>query len=112
MAGLLVVLVVVGTIIWVAVDAPKREWPNGSSTASWVIGCVLLWIVVFPIYLYKRSKTSPRRSVSAPIAQDVAYRECPHCKESMRRDALVCPHCRRESRAWQWHEGHWWVSVE
>src|ERR1700694_4841088 len=25
------------------------------------------------------------------------YRECPHCKEQMRSDALVCPHCRLRS---------------
>ncbi len=24
------------------------------------------------------------------------YRECPHCRERMRREASVCPHCRRD----------------
>ena len=37
-----------------------------------------------------------------------AVRECPHCKEAMRRDASVCPHCRRDSDAWRYWEGHWW----
>jgi hypothetical protein len=36
-------------------------------------------------------------------------RECPHCKEQMRRDASVCPQCRRESAAWTFHDGYWWV---
>jgi predicted amidophosphoribosyltransferase len=36
-------------------------------------------------------------------------RECPSCKELMRRDAGVCPHCRRESQAWVLHDGHWWA---
>jgi ribosomal protein L7/L12 len=36
-------------------------------------------------------------------------RECPHCKEPMRRDASVCPHCRRESRAWTYRDGRWWT---
>jgi hypothetical protein len=33
-------------------------------------------------------------------AEDTMYRECPHCKERMRRDANVCPQCRHESPAW------------
>jgi hypothetical protein len=36
-------------------------------------------------------------------------RECPHCKEPMRRDASVCPHCRRESTAWEYREERWWA---
>ncbi len=37
-----------------------------------------------------------------------AVRECPYCKEAMRRDASVCPHCRRDSDAWRYWEGRWW----
>ena len=36
-------------------------------------------------------------------------RECPWCKEAMRRDASVCPHCQRESEPWTFHEGFWWA---
>jgi hypothetical protein len=39
-------------------------------------------------------------------------RECPHCKEPMRRDASVCPHCRRESPAWEYRDERWWASSE
>jgi hypothetical protein len=117
--GLIVVLVVIGTTIWVGIDASQRVWPKGQNgTASWVVGCLLLWIVVFPWYLSKRNKvplkSAPVASIVAPGAahsslpvQAQAYRECPHCKESMRRDASVCPHCRTESAAWRWHEGRW-----
>ena len=45
---------------------------------------------------------------SVPPPGPQAVRECPHCKESMRRDAGVCPHCRRESEPWQFWEGRWW----
>lgn len=41
-----------------------------------------------------------------------SIRECPHCKELMRRDAGVCPHCRRESPAWTFNEGRWWLQSE
>jgi hypothetical protein len=39
------------------------------------------------------------------------HRECPHCKEQMRRDASVCPHCQRDSDAWRLYEGRWWAQV-
>ena len=40
------------------------------------------------------------------------HRECPDCKEDMRRDASVCPHCRRESQAWTQNEGFWWKPAD
>jgi hypothetical protein len=111
--GVIVFLVVVGTTIWVGVDASQREWKKGQNgTTSWVIGCLLLWIIVFPWYLSKRG-SAPRKD--APVGRPgelpvsaAIYRECPHCKEQMRRDAGVCPRCRFESPAWRMHEGRWW----
>jgi len=55
----LVLLVMLGTTIWVGVDAAARDLSRSSfarSTAMWVFGCLALWIVVFPIYLVQRSK--------------------------------------------------------
>jgi hypothetical protein len=43
-----------------------------------------------------------------PVTGATATRECPHCKETMRRDASVCPHCQRESKPWTFHDGRWW----
>ena len=40
------------------------------------------------------------------------HRECPHCKEQMRRDASVCPHCQRDSEAWTFNEGYWWYQAD
>jgi hypothetical protein len=48
----------------------------------------------------------------APPPGPGVVRECPYCKEGMRRDASVCPHCRRESPPWVYAEGLWWVSKE
>lgn len=55
----LVILVLVGTTVWVGVDSARNRIPTGSETYSgdaglWVIGCVLLWMFVFPWYLVKR----------------------------------------------------------
>jgi len=113
--GFLVLLVVVGTTIWVGVDASRREWGEGKTgTAGWVVGCVLLWIVCFPIYLAKRRDAPLKENASSPVrpagfvALERSFRECPHCKEDMRRDASVCPHCREPSSPWRFHEGRWW----
>jgi hypothetical protein len=50
--------------------------------------------------------------LAAAVATQETHRECPFCKERMRRDASVCPHCRNESPAWTLHESRWWTSVE
>lgn len=116
--GFIVLLVVVASTIWVGVDASHREWPKGSNgTGSWVVGCLLLWIIVFPWYLSRRGKvplkaahaqTVPLPQSVGAVTQPQMYRECPHCKEPMRRDADTCPHCRQPSTAWRFHEGRWW----
>lgn len=115
--GLLVLLVVVGTTIWVGVDASRRDWSGRTGTAGWVIGCILLWIVFFPYYLVVRGKVplkeagaaAPNWTSPSSDGVPVAYRECPHCKEGMRRDASHCPHCRQPSTPWHYHEGRWWL---
>jgi hypothetical protein len=53
---------------------------------------------------------TPTMMSSAPPPGPGVVRECPFCKEAMRRDALVCPHCRRESKAWNYREGRWWAT--
>ncbi len=47
----LILLVVVGTSIWVAFDAPQ----HGESW-TWGLGCLALWIIAFPWYLSVRSR--------------------------------------------------------
>jgi hypothetical protein len=114
--GLLTVisLIVVGTWIWVGVDASKRDWSEiGYGTVGWLIGCFLLWIVFFPLYLVRRKKAPLKGAsiVAGPAgvsSHAEMYRECPHCKEAMRRDADTCPHCRRTSTPWRFYEGRWW----
>lgn len=54
-------LLVIGTAIWVGFDASsigvKRGQIKGlgnSSVAAWVVGCLVLWCLVFPAYLLAR----------------------------------------------------------
>jgi len=65
--GLLVLL------IWVGVDSGQRDFSQSKywrSSAGWIISCILLWIVYFPIYLFARKK-APRRAL-APIPVTLA----------------------------------------
>ena len=46
----LVLLIVVGTSIWVLFDEGEASW-------KWFFGCLALWIVVFPLYLATRARS-------------------------------------------------------
>jgi hypothetical protein len=65
MAALCILVIV--TTVWVAVDANGRDW-TGNSFASgpavWALGTLLLWIVVFPVYLFSRG-SAPRKQTAA-----------------------------------------------
>ena len=54
----LIVLIVFITTVWASFDAGVHE---GFATGlSVFIGCLLLWILVFPVYLVKRSQRERR----------------------------------------------------
>lgn len=135
-------LIVVGSAIWVGIDASKHDWKNDryvTKTAYWVLGTLLLWILIFPTYLIHRSHVPlkngaireqrtpsssavasfgtdvPRTPVASPAAAPGPVeisRECPHCAKAMPRDASTCPHCQKESRAWVNSDGVWWSESE
>ncbi len=61
----LIVIAVVARDAWVARDAIRRQSRGEGVTASvgpvtldrpehWLLGCLLLWILVFPMYLVAR----------------------------------------------------------
>ena len=54
------IIVVLGTSVWVALDASKHklgEYQNGiGGPAAACLGSLLLWIIVFPWYLAVRSR--------------------------------------------------------
>jgi hypothetical protein len=65
-----------------------------------VIGLVV-WAVVAIV------RSSEGRRTAAVVAD---RRECPACKELIRRDATICPHCRTASEPWTFSDGRWWVA--
>ena len=63
MEGNLILIFILGTSIWVLIDAKNIGARKGLVTGmanmgpwTWFIGCLLLWIVAFPLYLVKRGK--------------------------------------------------------
>ena len=52
----LITIIVLGTSIWVLADASQRKLGKGEYPIVWFIGCLLLWIIIFPLYIAKRSK--------------------------------------------------------
>jgi hypothetical protein len=67
------------------------------------IWLVLILVVAGIVAIVRRSGRRHVRSMTAD------RRECPACKEWMRRDASVCPHCHTASEPWTLHAGRWWV---
>ena len=61
-----ILLIQLATIVWVGFDARGRDF-SGHAVARgatmWVIGCALLWIICFPLYLAARSGAQRKGSV-------------------------------------------------
>jgi Zn finger protein HypA/HybF involved in hydrogenase expression len=103
--GGVVLLLVVVWVIPIFVAARVTIGKGRGPTTGVLLGVFLGWIgVVIAVCL------GDQRSGAGVHAQTQRmYRECPHCRESMRRDASVCPHCRGGSQAWTWDDDRWWL---
>jgi hypothetical protein len=65
----LIAIVVVGSTLWVAVDAYGRDWSANRFADKpwlWIVGCLLLWVVVFPVYLVQRGRVPRVTQVAQP----------------------------------------------
>ena len=114
-------------IIWIGSVFVARSIGKSKRRDGWVYGLLLgpigvLIVALLPprpdLTLEELEHHRPHMSneryerTRTALTSGLAYRECPFCKEDMRRDASVCPHCRRPSPAWTLHEGHWWTDVD
>ena len=81
----LLVVVVIGSSIWVAADASGREWEN-TNAFGWFLGCVLLWIVFFPVYLARRQRAplKPRTAVRGRERRHPGWYDDPYGEASER----------------------------
>jgi uncharacterized membrane protein YeaQ/YmgE (transglycosylase-associated protein family) len=100
--GIGVILVL--ALICGAITAKIFEGKGRSTGRGFALG-FLLGLIGLIISLFLSDKSEEHDPATA---QRSLYRECPSCKESMRRDASVCPHCRSTSTPWQWDGRRWW----
>ena len=45
--------------VWLIFDARKRDWTGNrfaNRTWHWIVGGFVLWLVVFPLYLFQRRR--------------------------------------------------------
>jgi len=87
---------------------------KGRSVAGWVLAAAFLnWIAIVVLGALPSKKTSGDTSSATMVQQSFPmYRECPHCKEQVRRDASLCPHCRLSVEPWSLRDGYWWRQDE
>ena len=79
--GFLLFVMVLCISAWVYSDAKSRE---SSSPVLWAIGCLLIFIVVFPLYLIMRP---PRKVINRSALL------CPHCGKYYEPPVKFCPNC-------------------
>jgi hypothetical protein len=94
-------IVIIATSIWVFVDAKKIGVRKGLITGianmnpgTWLIACLFLWIISFPIYLIKRSDfikavAAEGQTNSGPSGMVF----CRGCGKQIHSSAKTCPHC-------------------
>lgn len=67
--------ILIGSATWVAIDSRKHRIPvnrkpysfnNGA--LAWFLSCIVLWIGMFPLYLYRRSKALKSQGRSSTVA--------------------------------------------
>jgi len=63
------IAIVLLTAVWAGIDSRLFQIPSGKkaytigASISWFVCCLGLWIIAFPVYLYKRARTLKEREV-------------------------------------------------
>lgn len=94
-------LLVVGTSIWVYFDAKNIGVKKGLVTGladlnpgGWLIVCLLLWFIAFPVYLIKRGDLKKAAGLTTGGANEYSGMVfCRGCGKQIHSSATQCPHC-------------------
>lgn len=94
--GILIALIVIGSSIWVFFDARNLEkkfpQPGLSTAVGWLIFCLLLWIIAFPMYIFRRGKLI-KGAVEEPTKVGDNSKYCPKCGKENTDSAKFCFSC-------------------
>jgi hypothetical protein len=116
-----IILWIVPTFVGHALGRPRRRWGAAYGLCLGWLGVLILALLpplpelstAAQLARLERQRGQLRADyvlkeqarLQAELA--TATRECPFCKEEMRRDATVCRHCGRDSEAWIYEDGRW-----
>jgi len=106
----IVEILILISCIWAGIDSSKielKKYKTSLSCSPFVLflGCLLVWIIVFPWYLIVRGKIKSGTiqlkdgmSLSQPVittepTDSRIEKKCPHCAEPVLIDAKLCKHC-------------------
>ena len=94
-------LVVIGTSIWVLIDARTIGTKKGQIKGmgdmgpwGWFFACLLLWIVAFPFYLAKRGEFKMVNATQRGESPATTTPQlCVHCGKYYEGNPSYCPNC-------------------
>jgi len=107
-------VIVIGTSIWVGIDAKSIGAKKGLigglfdiGPVGWFFVTLLIWIIGFPAYLVARGKIIKAvaedlskkmdSSTSSKLNGNISdIRPCPFCAEDIKKAAKVCKHCGKD----------------
>jgi hypothetical protein len=107
-------LAIVGTVVWVGFDAHSLGMKRGKAgggpldmgVVSWVICCLIVWVIAFPCYLVARSRYRSRRAqASTPVAG--AMYQMPQVQQVQQHASTAPPQYSPDGQ-WWWN-GYQWV---
>ena len=104
-------------ILWLLYHVILGAWASkvwerkgGSPTAGFFMGALLgiVGLIIAHVGTPSAAAVPPPSPSGGPVHNQV--RQCPACKEAMKRDASICPHCRVPSTPWMFNDGFWWAT--
>lgn len=64
----IILLIILGTAVWAASDVRTRRAAGKTTDSpwSWLAACLLMWVIMFPAYLWSRSRPVPGTTNAPP----------------------------------------------